>query len=220
MKRAKSLLVLFSAIQLFGCVSIPPEAPQLSVEIGKRISAIEDSNITLLHRFFDRKKQDVDEFIQNQWVPEFAKNVFSEPIIAQAWETIVSENNKEDRLKLFVRLGPKLQKKINSKRLELIKPLEDLERSIESSIRSEYSQVKVMNSSITSFLLSASEVADNRSRLLESAGVTQSKINELVNDTDAAVTSLVTVSKDAQDKVERGEEFLAKIQSMKESVKD
>jgi len=220
MKRAKGLLILFSAIQLFGCASIPPEAPQLSVEIGKRISAIEDSNITLLHRFFDRKKQDVDEFIQNEWVPEFAENVFSEPVVARAWDTIVRENNKEDRLKLIVKLGPKLQKKINSKRLELIKPLEDLERSIENSIRNEYSQVRAMNSSVTSFLLSASKVAENRSRLLESAGVTQSKIDELVNETDAAVTSLVTVSKDAQDKVERAETFLNKIQSMKESVKN
>lgn len=52
---------------LIGCASIPSEAPELSAALGQRISAIEDSNITLLKRFFDQKRREVDKFIEKEW---------------------------------------------------------------------------------------------------------------------------------------------------------
>lgn len=44
-------LVLLLGLLIFGCASIPPEAPRLSAELGQRIAAIENANLTLLHRF-------------------------------------------------------------------------------------------------------------------------------------------------------------------------
>jgi len=110
-------------------------APELSAELGKRISAIEDSNVTLLKRFFDQKRREVDKFIEDEWVPEFAEQFFSDQAILAAWDTIVKEDDKKQRLTFLVITGPKLQKKINKKRLELIQPLDDLERRIEKQIR-------------------------------------------------------------------------------------
>ena len=147
-------------IAVTGCVSIPSEAPELSVELGKRIAAIED-------RFFDQKRKEVDKFIEEEWVPEFANHFFSNKTISDAWETIVSEDDKKQRLLFLVKTGPRLIKKINEKRLELIQPLDALERRIELKIREEYTQARAINNSITSFLLSASKVADNRNRYLQ-----------------------------------------------------
>ena len=141
-------------IAVTGCVSIPSEAPELSVELGKRIAAIEESNITLLNRFFDQKRKEVDKFIEEEWVPEFANHFFSNKTISDAWETIVSEDDKKQRLLFLVKTGPRLIKKINEKRLELIQPLDALERRIELKIREEYTQARAINNSITSFLLS------------------------------------------------------------------
>jgi uncharacterized protein YceK len=48
-------IILFSLsvlITLNGCATIPSEAPELSMELGKRISALEEANINLLYRFF------------------------------------------------------------------------------------------------------------------------------------------------------------------------
>ena len=80
----ESLCVFLTAVFLSGCASIPPEAPELSMELGNRISAIEDAHITLLNRFFDQKRSDVDEFIEEEWVPVFAEEFFSNPAIADA----------------------------------------------------------------------------------------------------------------------------------------
>lgn len=212
------VIFLLSILFISGCASIPPEAPELSAELGKRISAIEDSNITLLKRFFDQKRREVDKFIENEWVPEFANQFFSNETISNAWDTIVSENDKKQRLMFLIKTGPKLQERINEKRLELIQPLDDLERRIETKIREEYTQARAMNSSITSFLLSASKVAENRNRYLEMIGVTDESLGKLIDKTDDAVTDLLGKASDVEDKVTRAEEFLGKVREIRDSI--
>lgn len=210
---AVALLIILS-----GCASIPPEAPELSSELGRRISAIENSNIVLLNRFFDQKRKEVDMFIENEWVPVFAEQFFSNEKIAEAWNIIVSENNKADRLTFITKAGPKLQDRINQKRLELIQPLDELERRIEASIRSEYSQAKAMNNSITSFLLSASKVAETRNRYLEMVGIKDETVGQLINKTDDAVSDLLGKATSAQDKVTRAEAFVKKVREIRDSI--
>jgi len=203
---------------MVGCATIPKEAPQLSAELGNRISAIEVSNITLLHRFFDQKRKEVDKFIETEWVPIFANEFFSNPTISAAWNTIVEEKDKSQRLQFIVRIGPKLQERINQKRLELIQPLDDLERRIEMKIRDEFAQALAINNSITSFLLSASKVAENRSRYLEKIGITEENIGEIVNKTDEAVSDLLKGSKEVQGKISAAEDFVNKLRAIRDSI--
>lgn len=203
---------------LVGCASIPPEAPELSSELGKKISAIENANITLLNRFFDQKRAEVDKFIEEEWLPTFSKEFFSNRAISKAWNTIVSENDTQQRLTFIIKTAPKLQQKINEKRLELIQPLDILERKIEKGIRDEYSQAKAINNSITSFLLSVAEVSENRNRYLEKVGITDIKVGNLIDKTDEAVSNLLNKSKTAQDKTDRATKFLEKLKSLKDSI--
>jgi hypothetical protein len=212
------VISLISILAISGCASIPPEAPELSAELGKRISAIENSNIALLKRFFDQKRREVDKFIENEWVPEFASQFFSNETISNTWDTIVRENDKKQRLLFLVKTGPKLQEKINEKRLELIQPLGDLERRIETKIREEYAQARAMNSSITSFLLSASKVAENRNRYLEMVGVSDESLGKLIDKTDDAVSDLLGKASGVKDKATRAEEFLGKVREIRDSI--
>ena len=205
-------------IAVTGCVSIPSEAPELSVELGKRIAAIEESNITLLNRFFDQKRKEVDKFIEEEWVPEFANHFFSNKTISDAWETIVSEDDKKQRLLFLVKTGPRLIKKINEKRLELIQPLDALERRIELKIREEYTQARAINNSITSFLLFASKVADNRNRYLEIVNITDASIGRLIDETDDAVSFLIEKKDILEDKSERSQKFLGKVREIRDSI--
>lgn len=218
MKRKQVLSISLISFMFLGCVSIPPEAPELSMELGKRISAIEVSNIKLLNRFFDEKRERVDEFIVDEWVPAFAEEVFSGEASSMAWDTIVKENDKRERLKYLLIMGPELQKKINVKRLELIQPLDTLERKIEKEIRVEYAQARAINSSISSFLLSAAEVAENRTRYLEMIGVTDEKIDYALNKTDEIVSGLLKKGEGIPNKVKKTEEFIKKVQSLRDSI--
>ena len=203
---------------MMACVSIPPEAPELSAQLGNRISAIEQSNLTLLHRYFDRKKQDIDDFIQNEWVPEFANQFFVEPAIANVWDQIVASGNKQDRLKFILKTSPKLQQKINQKRVELIQPLEVLEQRIETKLTAEYAQAKAINNSITGFLLSASKVVENRDRYLEMVGVSSDEITQFIDTTDVIVGDLLKTSQNVEGKVAKGEKYLRKINELRDSI--
>jgi len=214
----KKLIILILSFLFIGCVSIPPEAPKLSTELGKRINSIESANIKLLNKFFDQKRDDIDEFINEEWTPLFAKNIFSNSKISKIWDTIVKENKKQDRLTFLVKMGPKLQNKINEKRLELITPIDELESTIEKAIRTEYRQARVINNSITSLLVSASEVSENRDRYLGMLGATDNKIVNVIDKTDDFISKLLKKSKDAPSKVDKAQVFIKKMNSLRDSI--
>lgn len=203
-----------------GCATIPSEAAELSQELGNRLSAIESANLALLGKFFDEKRRQVDEFIMEEWVPAFAEEVFSSPQIAAAWDEIVRSDDKEERLKLLVNLGPKLQAKINAKRIEMVKPLDDLERVIKRKLRNEYDQAKAINNSLTSFLLSASKVEEHRSRYLEMVGVTDAEIANTIDMIDSGVNTLLNSTRSVNDKSGTISEYKAKLEKILESLRN
>ena len=215
------LLNAFSVVSILlivhGCVVIPQEATELSSELGKRIAAIEESHIALLRKYIDEKRKKVDDFIKNEWTPLFAENYFKQPNISKVWDQVVASGDKTDRLKLLTLVGPKLQERINIERLKLIKPLDEIEKEVERKLRDEYRQAKAINNSITSYLASASKVAENRDRLLEMVGIEDEKIREAIADADKAVESLVE-SKDTIE--ERFKNFKESIESARNALVD
>lgn len=202
-------------IILLSCAHIPKEAPELSAELGKRISSIEQVHYNLLHKFFDEKRLQIDKFLFEEWVPTFAREIFSNPKIEATWEKIVTSNNKEDRLEFIVRLGPKLQAKINAKRFELVEPLNNLESTIEQQLRDEYGQAKAINNTITSFLLSASKVEENRNRYLGYLGIEEKVIQNAIDEVDSNISSLLTSTKKA---LEKEKEYKNKLKSLRKSL--
>ena len=212
------IIIITISLSLLGCNSIPAEAPLLSTEIGKRMAAIETANITLLNKFFSQKRREIDRFIEDEWLPEFSNTFFSKKKISKAWNTIVIERDKKQRLKFIVKNGAKLQKKINKKRQELMTPLDELERRIIKKIRDEYAQVKLMNNSVTSFLVSAAKVSENRNRYLEKIGITDSDVGSYIDKTDDAVTKLLEKSNKIKNKVTRSEDFVTKMKAMKNKI--
>lgn len=196
------------------CASIPKQAPLLSEELGKRISMLEQSHLRLLKTFFDQKRSVVDEFVEKEWVPVFAENIFANPKIVEVWNQIVSSGNKRDRLEFIMTLGPELQTKINQKRLELIQPLDELEREIDAKLREEYNQTRSLNNSITSYLYSASKVEENRQRYLDMMGVTDQTISTIINETDKAVDMLLN----PVDKAQKAEDYINQIKDLTEEM--
>lgn len=206
MKTPTSFLALV-AVAIIGCVSIPSEAPELSASLGQRITALENANVTLLERYFDLKRREIDRFITEDWVPRFAEIIFSRADVAAEWRRIVASGSDADRLKFLVEAGPALQQQINQKRLELVAPLDELERRIRRSIESEYDEAAAINNTLTSFLLSAAEVAENRNRYLEAVGVTENNVAEVIDGVDSAVTSLIANAGEATSYLNRLEEL-------------
>lgn len=219
MRNLLRLWVLLSAIAMIGCASIPPEAPELSGQLGSRITAIELAHNRLLEQFFAEKRRRVDDFVQEVWVPTFATEFFGDQRVDEVWKEVVKSNDPKDRLRFVVLVGPRLQSKINEKRTELIKPLEDLERAVKAKLKVDYDQARAINNTLTSFLQSASKVDANRKRYLEMLGLTDKQVDTFIDDTDEAVSDLVSKAKGVQEKVKSGEAFVDKIKAIAAKVR-
>jgi hypothetical protein len=204
---------------IIGCATIPKQAPTLSEELGIKINQIEESHLNLLKNFFEQKRALVDDFITNKWIPVFANEFFNNQKIEIVWNEIVSNNNKEERMNFILMFGPKLQNEINKKRLELIGPLDDLEKDLEVKIRSEYDIAKSINNTLTSFLYSASKVDENRERYMKMFGITDNKINDIINQTDSIVGKLVNSAETDNNNEPKYQEYLQELNKVKDLLK-
>lgn len=211
---------IFAAmLALGGCASIPPEAPELSAQLGSRISSLESAHIRLLQEFFLEKRRKVDNFIQEVWVPVFAKELFGDPRIDTVWKQVVQSQDPKDRLKFITLVGPKLQEKINRKRTELIQPLDELEMTIKNKLKSEYDQTRAINNTLTAFLQSASKVEENRKRYLDMIGIHDKGVDKFINDTDQAVSELVDAAQNIEGRAKNVENYRNKIKEILDKLR-
>lgn len=218
-KRIASLIVT-AGILLGGCATIPTEAPELSAQLGTRISSLEAAHIHLLQDFFLEKRRRVDEFIQEVWVPTFAEEFFSDPNVDVVWEQVVQSQDPNDRLRFITLVGPKLQEKINKKRIELIQPLDELEVTIKSKLKSEYDQTRAINNTLTAFLQSATKVEENRKRYLDMIGIKDMEIDKFVNETDQAISKLVEASRNIGQRANAAENYREKIENIHKKLRN
>lgn len=215
----RRISLTLAAALLSACASVPPEAPELSAQLGVRISAIEAAHNRLLEQYFAEKQRRVDEFIQDVWVPVFATEFFGDPKIEAVWKQVVASTDPQDRLRFITIVGPALQAKINRKRLELIKPLEDLHRQVQARLKLDYDQARAINNTLTSFLQSASKVEANRKRYLDMLGIGDQQVDKFIDETDQAVSGLVDKTQALQDKEHNAEAYLGKIKQVIEKLK-
>ena len=199
-------MVLFA-----GCVTIPPEAPVLSSELGSRISKLQDANLALLKNYFDSRRADIDRFIDEEWVPATTSNILEDPRIQKILDGIDAENQAEDIAQMYSILYPAIQARINSKRNAMIQGVDKIEGRIAEKLRNSYSEAKSINNTLTSFLLSASRVTENRNRYLEMIGVSSEDISNRLTKIDVAVAELLANAKEVRDVNERTNQFVSEI---------
>lgn len=214
------LIGVFFLLGLSACATIPPESADLSIELGKRISAIETSHMALVDKYFAEKRERVDEFLNQEWIPAFAAQFFANDQIAKLWDQAVRSKDPADRLQFIVTLGPKLQEKINQKRLQLIKPLDEAEALLKERLRNNYDQARAINNSLTSYLVSASKVAENRNRYLEMLGVKDEKVAAILDQVDTAVQSLTNETEKVTSKEKKDEEYFKQLMEIKNKLEE
>jgi hypothetical protein len=189
-----ALMAACGALGLTACSSVPAEAPQLSAELGNRISAIQQSHFALLRQFMDERRERIDEFVNEEWAPRLTTNTFEDPRMKEILDKVAASPDPNARVQLMARVGPKIQKHIQEKRNELMKPLDEIERALERQLRQEYDQALGVNNALTSYLSSAAKLDANRDRYVAMAGNAlgvQLDVDKHLDETAALVEGLV-----------------------------
>src|SRR5712675_2354351 len=97
------------SMAVIGCVHVPQEAPQLSLELAGRMQAVRVAHLQSVRLYMAAKHAEVDTFIAREWLPVFARNTFEAPAVQRVYEQACRSNSAADRLELFVGLGTRLQ---------------------------------------------------------------------------------------------------------------
>ena len=213
------LAALCLGLLLSACASIPSQAPQLSSELGGRLRALEDAHLALVHHYMDERRARVSDFIDHQWIPQFADEFFQDPAMQGAWEEVVASGSAQDRTQYLLTVAPLLLKEIESKRREMLLPLDEVERELVRRLTDEYLQAKAINNALTSFLASASQVDQSRREYLAVAGVNETDLRSFVRDADEAVESLASRERQAKDAMASAKEYLAKMKELLDQLR-
>ena len=175
-----------------GCVSVPPEAPELADALGARLVDIEAAHVELVEDFFAERRARIDRHLDAVWVPAFAREFFDEPANVALWRDVAASADPTDRVMFLTIVGPELQSRINAKRDELVGPLNRLEREIASRLRGEYVATRRLSDSLETYLAAASRTTDARDRALEAVGIERAgALDRLVGDVGDAVDVLL-----------------------------
>ncbi len=208
------LLVSAMSCGICACASIPAEAPVLSDELGHRLQALESAHLALLHRYMEEKRARVNEFIDHEWIPSFTHEFFSDPEMQAAWNQVVQSGSEEDRSGYLLNVAPALMAEISAKRNEMLLPLYEIERQLEQGLREDYIQAKAINTALSSFLSSASELAQTRQNYLALAGVEERALRNFVAEMDDTVNDLVVKKGQALDAYQTTQDYLARMKEI------
>ncbi len=215
MKKLKYLILTITLL-LVGCSNIPKEAPELSIELRKRIKTLEDSHINLLGNYFDMKRDLVNKFFEDEWMPKFANEFFSNSVVEEKWLYIVKTNDKALRMQFILEVAPMLLQQINAQREALLKPLNDLQRELEKKTRNNYDEIYAINNSLTSYLISAHKVDQSRKSFVENLGLKEEIINNTIYRVDEITEKLL---KSTEDLPQQADKYLAEINKLKQELK-
>lgn len=75
MKAIFTIILIILSLFLMSCVSAPKETVELSEIIGNQISEMQASHEKFVHLFYDKLREDVDNFLTKVWIPRFMSNV-------------------------------------------------------------------------------------------------------------------------------------------------
>lgn len=222
MRINKLFLILLSA-GLISCASIPKEAPVLSEQLGKEINNLEGSHIRLVESFFELKRKNLRTYLEEKWLPQYAESFFAKPDIQEMWEQVSATGEEENRLMFLLVTAPELQVDINNQYQQTIEPLNQLERALKSALQQRYLRARSINNTLTSFLISAAEVDENRQRYLNMAGLTEDKISAAIDQTESLTSELLIKALDANSKLKGAEDniqdYKKKINNIIENIK-
>lgn len=158
--------------------------------------------------FFELKRYNVRNYLERVWLPLYAETFFGKPDIKQMWEHVSSKGSETDRLMFLLTTAPVLQADINRQYQNSVEDLNRLERELKRALQDKYFNAKSINNTLTSFLVSASEVDENRQRYLDMAGLTQDKIGEVIEQTNIITSKFLEKAVNADKNLEGAEENL------------
>jgi len=227
------LIVLLCGLSA-GCTQVPKESVELSTTVGRDLTAAHKSHRELAKTLFARMKADIHRFVDNVYAPyqiraavagDLAASKSSNPEDRQS-SLFLAINNayapgaSDSALKKVVAgmgiLVEVIRADVESKRSELLEPINKQEADLLAAIDRNYAQLIYANSIVTGYLSSVARVHDAQEKILESIGIDGGLTNDIANrlaETSQRVGELVQKAEKADASAGSIEETVQKLKS-------
>jgi hypothetical protein len=144
-------LLVIPLLFFSNCATVPKESLELNRLIGKGIDDNHQAQINLLNKYFEVKKKNIDNFIENEYLPKYIINV----------QATLAKNGMDTTLD-YKKITDIIQRVI-SKRDSAYTEIDKTRILIQEKIDSNYQLLAQANSGLTSLLQSAISVNEAES---------------------------------------------------------
>jgi hypothetical protein len=209
----RRLLAVVTVAALFlqgACASIPQAAPELSAQLASRIQESRRAHIDAVRLYMDVRRQQADDFIAREWIPAFANDVLQQPAVASAFDEAARTSDLTLRLEVIVGLGTRLQRQINAKREELMRPLDEAELLITRRLDDHYNEVLAMNSTLTGLLAAGAEATETQARIARHLDP-EGKLPEYLDVADELVRELLQRTEEVDEQQAKIDSLLSRL---------
>lgn len=148
------VLILFLGTLITSCAKIPIQSVDLIDAIQKEGERMHQINISLVNSVFEKKKEQVDNFVQNNYAPNFANEVINR---------ISSDSIVKSDLIEFLSYSLPI---INGQREKMYNSLEDAKNVLINDLHKDHIAFQNACEELKKLLISAVKVDEEREKLL------------------------------------------------------
>ncbi len=151
-----------------GCATVPKESVDLSIELTKMIRSAEKSHLGMLDLFIAERKQRANEYIDSSWTPDFMYDFVNNTHILDTLKYLNSDKQKLYHLKEFSEAAAN---RISNRRTTMIEAIHKIDNMLRERIEQHYSNMLIVNQTLTAHLQAAVDVDETRRRIMESINI-------------------------------------------------
>ncbi len=209
---------VFIAAMLSACAQVPKESVELSVAVGRDVTAAHESHRNLAQTLFARMKQDVNRFVDDVYAPFQIQYVLSRQKERQAkgnkdnlfsvTEAAVARPQdaqaQKDVLLVMQAIVKAIHADVEDYRKLRLAPVLQQEEQVMAAIDRVYVQIQRGNAVVTAHLASIVRVHEVQDELLQQAGLEglREKVGVKLSNTSTKLASFVDKAKAAEGTVD------------------
>lgn len=169
-------LLVFPVILLEGCASVPKESVELSYTLGNDIEALHQSYKSLIARYFESLRRDVNNSIDRVFIPSYINDyVKTGNLIEHA------KAERADLVEAWARIAVQT---IDKERITRLQPIDEAEKELLSNVDDAFDKAVRANATVTAHLNSIRKVQEVQDEILESLSLkdVRDKINKAISE--------------------------------------
>ena len=171
----------FLSIILSGCYSAPKQTIQLTEITDQQIAELQKSHIHFVQLYYDKLRDDINDFIDNKWTPTFlAKAVQNENFRESLDDAYISTNEPGKLADVMLAFSNAALKEINSRRTELLTSVDEQEQMVIGEISGAFADLQRSQAAIKGYLASVVNLKEQQDLTLKKLGVLE-KSQQLTN---------------------------------------